>query len=90
MPHRRREWPAEENTNEGSFGNGNASFSFVVGFRLMENVDFPVRLENFDFAKVGTLRIESDEGVFKRPLDSSDGAEPDIKVSAMLSVIVGV
>jgi hypothetical protein len=64
-----------EKTNEGSFGRGKASFSFGVGLRLIELANLTVLLEDFGFATLAPLHMESVDGVFSLMLEVSDGAE---------------
>ena len=89
LPHSSNEWPDDENKKEGSFGRGNASFSFVVGFRLIEFAMRTVRLGGFGFVTLVPLHIESVDGVLSLVLDISDGVEWDT-CSGMLSGMDGV
>jgi hypothetical protein len=82
-----------EKRNEGSFGNGKASFSFKVGLRRIELANRTVLLDGFCFTTLGPLRIESVDGVFSLMLEISDGAEAGRlfkQLSGMGGVLTGI
>lgn len=59
----------------------------MVGFLLIEFANLTVRLDDFSFAILAALFIDSVDGVSSLPLEASDGGRFNM-LSAMLSVML--